>query len=224
MLLPVVLPMALTVALAVALVGCGQAGSEHGATTERAVQECRAKWRDVGDSVLGLDQDPNPSSLAERWTSVIATVEYYKSTESARDCQANVENQLDAVTALRRFSEKLRPYDMTYQLTQVRAAVDLYLHDPLPDPVPGETGKAVRPPAKAAVSDAMQTLSDNAAQANAELEPAWGQALSVDLDDVDALTTTMHDLDQLAQDSPHWVRCEEALQVLVAAIRAQEAG
>ena len=208
MLLPVVLPMALTVALAVALVGCGQAGSEHGATTERAVQECRA----------------NPSSLAERWTSVIATVEYYKSTESARDCQANVENQLDAVTALRRFSEKLRPYDMTYQLTQVRAAVDLYLHDPLPDPVPGETGKAVRPPAKAAVSDAMQTLSDNAAQANAELEPAWGQALSVDLDDVDALTTTMHDLDQLAQDSPHWVRCEEALQVLVAAIRAQEAG
>ncbi len=68
----------------------------------------------------------------------------------------------------------------------------------------------------------MATLTANATQANAELEPAWGQAVSVDLSDVSALTTTMQDLDQLAQDSPHWVSCEQALQVLVAAIRAQE--
>jgi hypothetical protein len=32
----------------------------------------------------------------------------------------------------------------------------------------------------------------------------------------------MQDLDFLAQDSPHWRQCEEALQVLVAAVRAQE--
>ena len=216
-------PALLTLVLAVAVAGCGQGGgSDPDAKAEGALKACQGQWHDVGDSVLGMDQDPNPSSLAERWTSVIATVEYYKTTDSAKDCQANIETQLKAVTALRQFSEKLRPYDMTYQLSQVQAAVDLYLHDPLPDPVRGENEKFVKPPSKAAVTSAMATLTANAAQANTELAPAWGQAASVDLTDVSALTTTMHDLDQLAQDSPHWVSCEQALQVLVAAIRAQE--
>jgi hypothetical protein len=216
-------PALLALLLAVVMGGCGQdGGSPSDARAERALKACRAQWHDVGDSVLGMDQDSNPSSLAERWTSVIATVEYYQTTDSSKDCQTNIETQLKAVTALRQFSEKLRPYDMTYQLAQVQAAVDLYLHDPLPDPVRGESGKKVRPPSKAAVTQAMDTLTANAAQANTELQPAWGQAASVDLGDVSALTTTMQDLDQLAQDSPHWVRCEQALQVLVAAIRAQE--
>jgi hypothetical protein len=216
-------PAALAVALAVVLVACGQGGTPSvDATKERAVKACRAQWHDVGESVAGLDQDPNPSSLAQRWTTVIATVEYYQTTDSAKNCQANVETQLKAVTALRQFSEKLRPYDMTYQLSQVRAAIDLYLHDPLPDPVRGQTGKKVQPPSKDAVTQAMATLTANADQANEELAPAWGQTVSVDLEDVSALTTTMQDLDQLAQDSPHWLTCEQALQVLVAAVRAQE--
>jgi len=216
-------PALLTLVLAVATAGCGQGGgNDSDAKAERALKACQSQWHDVGDSVLGMDQDPNPSSLAERWTSVIATVEYYKTADSAKNCQANIETQLKAVTTLRQFSEKLRPYDMTYQLSQVQAAVDLYLHDPLPDPVRGENGKRVKPPSKEAVTTAMATLTANAAQANTELAPAWGQAASVDLTDVSALTTTMQDLDQLAQDSPHWVSCEQALQVLVAAIRAQE--
>ena len=189
---------------------------------ERALEQCRAQWRDVGDSVVGMDEDTNPSALASRWTSVIATVDYYRTADSARHCQTAVETQLKAVTALRQFSEKLRPYDMTYQLGQVRAAIDLYLNDPLPAPVRGENGKRVAPPGKAAVTAAMKTLGDNAAEANAELQPGWTQTSSVDLTDVDALTKTMKDLDFLAQDSPHWRACEAALQVLVAAIRAQE--
>jgi hypothetical protein len=72
------------------------------------------------------------------------------------------------------------------------------------------------------VTAAIATLTNDAASANTELQPGWEQTTSVDLTDVAALTKTMQDLDFLAQDSPHWRRCEEALQVLVAAIRAQE--
>ena len=161
-------------------------------------------------------------ALADRWTSVIATVEYYKNSNDATDCQDRIATQVKAIAALRQFSEKLRPYDMTYQLAQVRPSIDLYLNDPLPDPVRGEDGKPVRPPAKSAVSAAMDTLTTDAAPANEELAPGWRQISSVDLDDVTALTEAVQDLDFLAQDSPHWRRCEEALQVLVAAVRAQE--
>jgi hypothetical protein len=213
----------LLAALAAALVACGgQGGSSAEAKAEQALKACRAQWRDVGNSVLGMDQDTNPSALADRWTTVIATVEYYQNTDTAKACQDRIEAQLKAVTALRQFSEKLRPYDMTYQLAQVRAAVDLYLNDPLPDAVSDDTGRKVEPPTKAAVTAAMQTLSENAEQANVELQPGWEQTSAVDLTDVSALTQTMQDLDFLAQDSPHWRACEEALQVLVAAIRAQE--
>lgn len=214
---------AVVTVLAVLAVGCGQgADAKADAKAERALEECRSQWRDVGESVVGMDEDTNPSALAARWTSVIATVEYYRSVDTAKNCQTAVETQLKAITALRQFSEKLRPYDMTYQLAQARAAIDLYLHEPLPEPVRGDDGKPVQPPSKAAVTAALETLTENAEQANVELQPGWEQTQSVDLTDVEALTTTMHDLDFLAQDSPHWVRCEEALQVLVAAINAQE--
>ena len=209
--------------LAAGTTSCGQGSAPSpDVKAQRALEQCRAQWRDVGDSVVGMDEDTNPSALASRWTSVIATVDYYRTADSAKHCRTAVEAQLKAVTALRQFTEKLRPYDMTYQLGQVRAAIDLYLNDPLPAPVRGENGKRVAPPTKAAVTAAMKTLGDNAAEANAELQPGWAQTSSVDLTDVDALTKTMQDLDFLAQDSPHWRACEDALQVLVAAIRAQE--
>jgi hypothetical protein len=213
----------LVVALVLAVAGCG-GGSKDSAAAKaaHALKDCRAQWSDVGESVVGMDQDPNPSALADRWNSVIATVDYYKTIDSAKNCQTTIEAQLKAVTSLRQFSDKLHPYDMAYQLSQVRAAIDLYLNDPLPAPARDENHKLVKPPTKKAVTEAMQTLTDNAASANAELEPGWEQTKSVDLTDVTALTTTMQDLDFLAQDSPHWRSCEEALQVLVAAVRFQE--
>lgn len=214
---------ALAALLTLVPTACGSGGgSGADAKAERALAACHAQWKDVGETVLGMDQDANPSALSDRWTSVIATVEYYQSADDATDCQSRVTTQVKAITALRQFSEKLRPYDMTYQLDQVRAAIDLYLNDPLPDPVRGDNGKRIRPPAKPAVSAAMQALATNAAPANVELQPGWDQISSVDLTDVPALTKAVQDLDFLAQDSPHWRQCEEALQVLVAAIRAQE--
>jgi hypothetical protein len=218
-----VLSAGLAATLAAAVVACGaEARPSAAAKSEQALKACRSQWREVGDSVMGMDQDTHPSALSDRWNTVIATVDYYESTDTAKDCQTRIETQLKAVTALRQFSEKLRPYDMAYQLDQLRASIDLYLHDPLPAPVKDDRGRRVPPPGKAAVKAAMQTLTDNADQANTELQPGWDQTASVDLTDVTTLTKTMQDLDFLAQDSPHWRACEEALQVLVAAVRAQE--
>jgi hypothetical protein len=218
-----VLSALLVATLAAVLVACGHtSGSPAPTKSERALKDCHAQWREVGDSVTGMDQDTHPSALPDRWTTVIATVDYYENADTAKDCQARVDAQLKAVTDLRQFSDQLRPYDMTYQLDQLRAAIDLYLHDPLPAPVKDDRGKKVPPPDKAAVQAAMKALSDNAEQANSELQPGWDQTTSVDLSDAAAVTKTMQDLDFLAQDSPHWRTCEQALQVLVAAVRAQE--
>lgn len=214
---------ALALGLAVVLAACGSdSDTRTDPSAERAVEECRAQWEEVGETVIGMEQDSHPSALSERWNTVIATVEYYKTVDTAENCESLVEAQLKTVSALRQLSDQLRPYDMTYQLSQARAAIDLYLHEPLPEPARNENGRLVKPPTKAAVTAAMQVLTAEAEQANAELAPGWEQARSVDLTDVTTLTKTMQDLDFLAQDSPSWRRCEEALQVLVAAIRAQE--
>lgn len=214
---------ALALGLAVVLGACGSDSEPRtDLSAERALKDCRAQWEEVGETVMGMEQDTHPSALSERWNTVIASVEYYKTVDTAEDCQTLVETQLKTASTLRQFSEKLRPYDMTYQASQARAAIDIYLHEPLPEPARDENGKLVKPPTKAAVAAAMQVLTNEAEQANAELAPGWEQTKSVDLTDVPALTKTMQDLDFLAQDSPSWRRCEEALQVLVAAIRAQE--
>lgn len=214
--------------LAVALVfmlvvtGCGGDEKKPAKPTGQTTSECRAQWHDVGQSVLGLDQETEPSSLASRWTAIVATIQYHETSATAKDCQPTIEAQVKAITALRQLSDKLRPYDMSYQLRQVTAAIDLYVHDPLPAPARNDNGKLVRPPTKAAVQQAMATLTANASAADTELQPGWGQLASVDLDDATALRSAIEDLDQLAQDSIPWRRCEEALQVLVAAVHAQE--
>ncbi|RNL79812.1 hypothetical protein [Nocardioides marmorisolisilvae] len=203
--------------------GCDDAPKKSKATSISAsVQECRDQWHDVAESVLGLDQDTDPSALASRWTTVLATVDYYENTTTAEDCQARVENQVNAITALRQFSDRLRPYDMEYQREQVAATVDLYLHDPVPAPVKGANGKTVKAPTHEQVEAAVATLTAHAAEANAELQPAWEHLASVSIDDDAAVTAALEDLDALAQAGKAWPACQQALQVIVAAQRAQE--
>lgn len=214
---------ALALGLTVLLGACGaDSDSPAEPSAERALEECRDQWAEVGETVIGMEQDTHPSALSERWNTVVASVEYHKTVDTPANCQNLIEAQLKTVSSLRQFSEQLRPYDMTYQLSQARAAIDLYLHEPLPEPARNENGKLVKPPSKAQVTAAMQVLTELAEQANADLAPGWEQTKSVDLTDVTTLTKTMQDLDFLAQDSASWRRCEEALQVIVAAIRAQE--
>lgn len=215
----------LVVSAALGLAGCGDdedAADATGSSGASAAADCHEQWREVGESVLGLDQDGYPSGLASRWTAVIASVDYYENSEPTADCPDLVEKQTTEISSLRQFSDKLRPYDMSYQLDQARAAIDLYLHDPLPEPARDETGKLVRPPSKEAVVRAFRTLTALAAPADADLQPGWSQMSTVPLDDVEALRSAVTDLDALAQASENWRRCEAALQVLVAAIRFQE--
>lgn len=216
------MPVAGVLALALALTGCG--GDEPKPTKPKGqnASECRDQWHDVAESVLGLDQETEPSSLASRWNSIVATIQYYESSATAENCQETIEAQLKAITALRQLNSQLRPYDMSYQLRQVSPAVDLYLHDPLPKPARDDNGKLVRPPAHTAVQQSMNVLTQYAAPADVDLEAGWGQLASVDLGDIEALRSAIRDLDQLAQDSVSWQRCQVALQVIVAAIRAQE--
>jgi hypothetical protein len=215
---------AATVALAAlpALAGCGAEKAPKAKPVEQSVTQCQQQWHDVAESVIGLDEETDPSALASRWTTVIATVDYYENSTESADCQANVETQVRAITALRQFSEKLRRYDMTFQLNRVSAGVDLYLHDPVPAPGRDAAGKLVKAPTHHQVSEALAVLTVEAAEANAELQPGWAQLASVSLDDAQATDAAIADLDALAQVGEHWSNCQEALQVIVAAIRAQE--
>ncbi|MCW2755677.1 MAG: hypothetical protein JWQ32_3088 [Marmoricola sp.] len=211
----------LAVALALIASGCG-AHRAHASTELRALQQCRAQWRDVAQSVAGLDGDTNPSALATRWTTVIATVAYYQDTASAKGCRARVATQVRAITTLRDFSAQLRPYDMAYQAEAVAPAVDLYLHDALPAPVRSSRGKKIAPPSKQAVTAAAATLSEHAAQANADLAPAWEQFASVEITDEATVRSAMADLDSLARSSADWTACDQALQVILTAERDQQ--
>ncbi len=197
--------------------GASKAGSKAGSK-----KACRDQWHDVAETVLGLDQDTDPSALASRWTSVIATIDYYETAATVKDCQQTIEAQVRAISALRQFSQRLRPYDMAYQLRQVGPPVALYLGDPLPAPTRDETGKLVRPPRKRDVDLALRQLQAYAATADADLQTGWRELASVDLGGAVALRTALSGLDQLAQDSEAWQRSERALQVIVAAIHAQE--
>ncbi|MCZ4500883.1 MAG: hypothetical protein JWQ74_3438 [Marmoricola sp.] len=207
---------AITLALSPLAAGCG-ATTVVTPPTATSVAECRAQWSDVAETIIGLDDDSHPSALATRWTSVAATVSLYENTDTAKDCQETIEAQVTAIALLRDFMPRLQPYDMAFQLSRLEAPVDVYLHDPLPEPVRNAKGTLVRPPTKAAVSRAIEDLRTYGASANTELAPGWGQLATVELSDTAAVTSALRDLEFLAQDSPNWRRCNQALKVIVAA-------
>jgi hypothetical protein len=212
--------LATAVILGLAATACG-AEKTAASTASKALTQCRSQWRDVAKSVAGLDQDADPSALASRWTSVLATVEYYENTTTAKGCQQNIETQVEAITALRDFSTRLRPYDMEFQAAFVTDDVDRYLLDPLPAPTTGKAGKVV-PPSKAAVTAAQNALTGNASAANLELEPGWGQLASVELSDASAVDAAVQDLTFLAKDSATWATCAAALKVISTALDARK--
>lgn len=214
----------LALTLGPVLTACGAEEPSVPTAVPQTLEECREQWSEVGESVIGLDEDPNPSALASRWNSVTATIVLYENTESAENCQANIEAQTRAITLLREFMVTVQPYDMEYRLAQAAAGVDLYLNDPLPSPYQDPSGKTVRPPTKSAVRSAAAELSQYAATANAELQAGWAQLATVELTDPDAVQDAVADLVRLAAASPSWVACKAALQVIAAAITAQEGG
>lgn len=201
-----------------ALLLTGACGAEEGDGT-RSVEDCRDQWKDVAQTVYAMDAERYPSAMSERWSTIIAGAEYQRDFGDGKDCTKQIEQTIEAIDTLRKFTDRLQDFDMEYQLHIVAPQAELYLTDDLPKPV-----DKVKPPTKAAVQAAYQTLRLRAQDANKQLTPAWQQALSIDLGDPAAVRKAIKDLDRLAVSSPAFRDCQAALAVIVRAIRAQEAG
>lgn len=206
--------------LLLGLVACGSEAEEEASVGEE-VQACRDQWGDVAQGILDMDTAEDPSALSERWSTVIAGVDYQQSFATGDDCVGNIEDQVKAIDALRKLGSRLEVYDMEHQLGQIRPQAELYLNEPLPKPYRNENGKRVEPPTKAEVRAALQALEANAELSNQQLAPAWAQANAVDLTSPDSVRNVIKDIDRLATSSPAFRASEQALQVLVAAAHAQ---
>lgn len=208
-------------ALSLGSVSCGadQDVAPAGTSSTDELQICRDQWDEVASNVVGLDQDENPSALRKRWSNVLATVSIYQETDTAENCEENIEALSTGITQLRQFSLRLQPYDMEFQTDRVADDVTRYVSDPLPEPV-RKGKKLVKPPTKQAVTAALATLTAQAAAANADLAPPWGQLNAIELTDTAAVESALQDLEFYAKDSTSWVACKEALKVINTAIRA----
>lgn len=204
-------------AAAVLVAGLAACGAKSGSVDHRA-QTCRSQWRDVAQAVYEMDSETFPSSLSERWSTVIAGAQYQRDFGDGKDCGAQISRTMASIDTLRTFSDRLRRYDMQYQLSIVAPQAELYLTDALP-----KKRKGVAPPPKPAVRAAYRTLQQHAAEANQQLTPGWQQALSIDLGSAREVSRAIKDLDRLAVSSPAFQQCQAALGVIVRAIKAQEA-
>ena len=97
--------------LVLVVAGCGSGGTKDDEPSKAAVA-CRDQWKDLGKQVRGNDEKSNPSALAPRWNSVVATIEYYASSAKASGCDKAIDRQKEAISSLTKFGTKLAPYDM----------------------------------------------------------------------------------------------------------------
>lgn len=213
------LPRRLGVVVAAGALALTTACGSNGGKTELGSEDCREQWNDVAQSVYEMDSEQFPSALSERWSTIIAGAEYQRDFGDGKDCAKQVSATIRSIDTLRLFSNRLRAFDMEYQLNIVAPQSELYLTDDLPKPRKGK-----KPPTKRAVRQAYRLLQERAEDANQQLTPAWQQALSIDLADADQVRKAIKDLDRLAVSSPAFRDCQRALDVIVKAIKAQEAG
>lgn len=192
----------------------GQAPSEaHPPDAAAAAVGCRERWQQVAGSLAGRDQQVNPSDLAERWTSVLATAQYYATSATAGDCGATLRAAQDTIGRIQDWSAKLRRYDVPSRFGALAPVATDYLLAPLPSPR-RDHGTVERPPTKAQVRRALTTLQDSATLATTDMQAGWDEADAVDLTDQAAVRRTLADLDFLAGDSTPFQQCAGALAVL----------
>lgn len=206
--------------------GCG---SDHAAPDQpsKATRACRGEWKDLGTQVRGNDEKTNPSALAPRWTTVVATIDYYASSAKASGCQETIDRQKAAIAALTAFGGRLAPYDMELRLEQVRAAAEKYAAGPRPTPTPAPRGgkknaKKPMPPAPPTIAAAVKTLVAQAPKATEQQGPGWSQARVVELSDKAAVAKSLKDLAFLSSQSPAWRACRAALAQIQLALAASK--
>lgn len=201
-----------TLVLMVTLAGCGGAaeptGPRAGKTTapDRETADCRDQWRALGQEIKGNDEVTVPSALPERWTSVIATVDYYATSAKATDCKDRLDAQRKAIEQLTTFSAALRSWDMEYRLGLVKASAAKYAASPAPK-------KGNRPKPKQ-VAAALKELTTQAPVATQQQDPAWQQAAVTEVADTAAVRKATKDLDVVSGESPAFRRCRAALGVI----------
>ncbi len=217
--------------LALVLAGCGsttEVTEKEGPS--KAALACRGHWKDLGNQIEGRNEETHPSALPERWTTVVATVDYYASSAGGKDCQAAIETQKKAISALEDFSDKLAPYDMELRVDQLRNDAQDYASGPRP-PAPSPTAtkgkkgkkkskKPPRPPKPADVAAALKTATTQASLATEQQGPAWRQARVVELSDAAAVRKAVKDLRFLSSQSAAYTRCTKALSTIRTALAA----
>jgi len=215
------------------LAGCG--GNEPAAgKPSKATVACRDQWKDLGAQVRGNDQKTNPSALAERWNTIVASIDYHATSGKASGCDEAVQEQQGAITALTTFGAKLAPYDMELRLEQIRDEAEAYAEGPPPpspsaSPTPkNKKGKKQQkkvkppptPPSPAQVAAALKALTTQAPLATEQQGPGWTQARVIELSDPAAVTKAVQDLAFLSSESPAWRTCAALLARIKLALAA----
>ncbi|WP_310962893.1 hypothetical protein [Nocardioides terrisoli] len=201
----------LLLALALSAGGCGSSPESPLTQPSAAAQQCRDQWKALGDSLRGRDQQPDPSDLAQRWASALATVDYYTTSATAGDCPGPLADQRTADDRIQQLSARLRPFDISYQMSDVAPIATDYLLAPTPQH--GRHGKH-QPPTKSQVRRALATLQTQAAASVSDMHDGWTEASTVDLTDPAAVDKVVSDLSFLAGDSAPFQSCLAALRVL----------
>lgn len=213
---------------AIALTGaCGTAEKPAARATrspDQATSQCRAKWADLAQRIEGNQRQEEPSALADRWNSVVATADYYATSARSGDCTTRLDDQEKAISRLRSFEKSLQPWDMEHQLSDVETRADAYASSPRPKPSTGkkggDSGGKDSAPSPAAVKKALATLRRLAPTATEDQRPGWQQAEVVDLQDESAVKKARNDLDFLSHQSKAWRSCDDAVRLIRKALRA----
>jgi hypothetical protein len=223
----------LVLGLLLVTAGCGSDESEKKADEpSKAALACRDSWKDLEADVDGRDSMTNPSALAPRWNSIVATVGYYAAGATADDCGETIEAAKKNMDALTAFGAKLRPFDMEFRLEAIELDATAYAagpRPPAPKPSPAKKGKKAkkaekpqRPPKPADVKAALATLTKQAPLATDQQAPAWQQARAADLDDAAAVKKAVKDLAFISSESKAYRAASAALAKIRPALKATE--
>jgi hypothetical protein len=143
---------ALAAALGLAtLTACGDDSGTKQDKPSKAALACRAKWKHLGQDVAPEVKLTQPSALPRRWNTVAATIDYYSATATRSDCGDRIDEQEQAISALKAFSARLTGFDMEAQLALVRQDAQAYAAGPwpaapTPTPAPKQKKKGKKQP------------------------------------------------------------------------------
>ncbi len=220
----------LVLGLLLAVAGCGSNGdrAQSGDRPDEATTSCRQEWKELAKKVQGRDKQTNPSALAARWNTVSATIDYYATSASEKDCGKTLASQQKAMEALRSFGARLARYDMELRLDQVRSEAEKYAAGPRP-PAPkaskaSKGKKKQRPPRAprpADVAAALKTLTRQAPVSARQQQAGWEQALVAELGDAAAVKKTVKDLSFLSNQSRAYRICVTELALVRKALSAK---